>query len=94
MAQRGGTDPGEGTSGLRGLDFIDMEAEVTGSEGTGGEEEGTDDSSLSDFFDETDQAPGNPMLLFQQQQAEEDARQVTLIKRSIYGRQTQKHYRH
>uniref|UniRef100_A0AAU7E345 Major capsid protein L1 n=1 Tax=Rousettus bat papillomavirus TaxID=3141903 RepID=A0AAU7E345_9PAPI len=79
MAHKG-TDPEEGTSGLCGLDFLDREAE--GSAGDTTEEEGDSDaSSLADLFDETDQAPGNPLLLLQQQEAEEDERLVTLIKR-------------
>uniref|UniRef100_A0AAU7E2J7 Protein E8^E2C n=1 Tax=Eidolon bat papillomavirus TaxID=3141875 RepID=A0AAU7E2J7_9PAPI len=78
MADRG-MDPQEGTSGLQ---FIDAEAEVDNGTESGDEaDDGSDQSSISDLFDETDQAPGNPLLLFQQQQAEEDARLVALIKR-------------
>uniref|UniRef100_A0AAU7E2X8 E6 protein n=1 Tax=Eidolon bat papillomavirus TaxID=3141875 RepID=A0AAU7E2X8_9PAPI len=72
-----GIDPGEGCSGI---DFIDREAD--GSDGDSSDEREEDtDSSLSDLFDETDQAQGNSLLLFQQQQAADDEKILSILKR-------------
>ncbi|ABC95026.1 E1 [Rousettus aegyptiacus papillomavirus 1] len=80
MASQRGTDPEEGTSGLGGIDFIDREAVDSDGDLSGGDED-SDGSSVSNLFDETDQSPGNPLQLLQQQEAAEDERLVALIKR-------------
>ncbi|AQA28211.1 E1 [Eidolon helvum papillomavirus 3] len=75
------TDPQEGPSGEG---FLDREADCSEG-GETDEDEGSEASNVSDLIDddvdEVDNAQGNTLALFQQQQAEDDEKLVSLLKR-------------